>query len=259
MIGETQKGTNMRFQWLVGAAACALLGSPAFAQDKASGQVAESFEREIKKVVTGNFLIGLPKDYEKETTKRFPLIIFLHGSGERGSDIEIVKKHGPPKLIAAGKDMPFIVVSPQCPSNEGWSVDMLNGMYKHITKKYRVDKERVYLTGLSMGGFGTWAWAIDSPGKFAAIAPICGGGDPKKVEAIKGMPTWVFHGGKDNAVPIQRDQEMVDALKALGSDVKFTIYPEAGHDSWTETYDNPELYTWFLKHTRKAKEKEKSE
>ncbi len=249
----------MRFQWMLGAAAVALLGSPVLAQDKPGGQVAESFEREIKKTVKGDFLIALPKDYEKEATKKFPLLIFLHGAGERGSDLEMVKKHGPPKLITAGKELPFIVVSPQCPTNERWSVDVLNGMYKHVTKKYRVDKERVYLTGLSMGGFGTWEWAIDSPGKFAAIAPICGGGDPKKVAALKEMPVWVFHGGKDPVVPIKLSQDMVDALKAIGSEVKFTIYPEAGHDSWTETYDNPELFKWFLQYTRKAKEKDKGE
>jgi predicted peptidase len=122
-----------------------------------------------------------------------------------------------------------------------------------VQSKYKVDPDRVYLTGLSMGGFGTWETATQYPERFAAIVPICGGGRPYTVARLKNLPTWVFHGEKDNVVPIKRSEEMVDALKKAGGDVKFTRYPEAGHDSWTETYNNPELYDWFLKHTRGQK------
>ena len=101
-----------------------------------------------------------------------------------------------------------------------------------------------------MGGFGTWALAAAHPERFAAIAPICGGGDPKQAERLKDLPIWVFHGAKDPTVPLARSEEMVKALKEAGGEPKFTVYPDAGHDSWTETYDNPELYEWFLAHKR---------
>ena len=122
-----------------------------------------------------------------------------------------------------------------------------------MTEKYSVDKDRVYLTGLSMGGFGTWALAAKEPQRFAAIVPMCGGGDPKTADRIKDLPIWVFHGEKDTSVPIARSQEMVDALKALHADVQFTRDPDAGHDCWTQSYANPKLYEWLLAHTRGPK------
>ena len=122
-----------------------------------------------------------------------------------------------------------------------------------LARHKAADPDRVYLTGLSMGGFGTWETATEYPERFAAIAPICGGGRPYTAARLKKLPTWVFHGEKDPVVPIKRSEEMVDALKKAGGDVKFTRYPEAGHDSWTETYNNPELYEWFLKHQRGQK------
>jgi DNA gyrase inhibitor GyrI len=101
-----------------------------------------------------------------------------------------------------------------------------------------------------MGGYGTWEMAMCYPEKFAAIAPICGGGDPYEIKNLKEIPAWVFHGDKDNTVPISEDQTMVDALKECGGNVEFTIYPDGTHDVWTETYNNPELYTWFLSHKK---------
>jgi predicted peptidase len=214
------------------------------------GQTAQSFVRTLAKPVSGKFLLYLPETYGRNRQQRWPLILFLHGMGERGDNLELVKKHGPPKLVASGKQFPFIIVSPQCPTNGWWSTATLNGLLDGVTEKYAVDADRVYLTGLSMGGFGAWSLAMEQPERFAAFAPICGGGDPKRADRIKHIPVWVFHGGKDQTVPIQRSQDMVDALKALGADVQFTIYPEAGHDSWTATYDNPKLYEWFLQHKR---------
>ena len=126
-----------------------------------------------------------------------------------------------------------------------------------ITENYHVDTKRIYLTGLSMGGYGTWAVGIANPEKFAAIVPICGGGEEMSIrrvrrtkgEALKSLPVWVFHGAKDSVVPLEQSQKMVDALKRVEvTEVKFTIYPEANHDSWTQTYNNPELYEWLLKH-----------
>jgi predicted peptidase len=127
---------------------------------------------------------------------------------------------------------------------------VLNALLDSVTRHYRVDKKRVYLTGLSMGGYGTWALAAAHPEKFAAIAPICGGGNPADAPKLAKLPIWVFHGGKDTTVPLQRSQEMVDAIKSAGGDPKFTIYPDAGHDSWTETYNNPEFYQWLLSQAR---------
>ncbi|MBN1384144.1 MAG: discoidin domain-containing protein [Elusimicrobia bacterium] len=219
-----------------------------------SVQQCKTFKKKFTKTVTLNYLLFTPENYSKDKDKKWPLILFLHGAGERGSNLDSVKIHGIPKIVENKKDFPFIVVSPQCPTGEWWSedflVEALNGLVDRIVRTYRVDKERVYVTGLSMGGFGTWALAIAYPEKFAAIAPVCGEGDPGKVYRIREIPAWVFHGKKDETVPIENSQVMVDALKKCQGNVKFTIYPEAGHDSWTETYDNPELYKWFLEHKK---------
>jgi predicted peptidase len=130
---------------------------------------------------------------------------------------------------------------------------VLDALLDHIVYRYRIDQERIYVTGLSMGGFGTWRLAAQYPDRFAAIAPICGGGDPRDAPRISQLHVWAFHGAKDTIVEPEKSREMVDALKKAGSDVKLTIYPEAGHDSWTKTYNNPELYTWFLEHRRPDK------
>jgi predicted peptidase len=234
--------------------ALAALAVPGWAgaQDQpAQAQSAQTFKRQITKTVTGNYLLYIPADYKRDKHHPTPLLMFLHGSGERGDDLEMVKRHGPPKLIAAGHAFPFIVVSPQCPSDSrGWDTDMLMGLLDEVSHNYTVDPDRIYLTGLSMGGFGTWQLAIDHPDKFAAIAPICGAADSRNAAKIKDLPIWVFHGAKDETVSIEPDKAMVAALKALGSTVKFTVYPDLGHDSWTVTYDNPDLYTWLLQQKR---------
>ncbi|MDX2444112.1 MAG: prolyl oligopeptidase family serine peptidase [Bacteroidales bacterium] len=193
------------------------------------------------------YLLYLPGNYKKT---ELPLIMFLHGAGERGSNIELVKKHGPPKLVEQN-DFPFIIVSPQCPAEKWWDINLLNELLDEVTKLYKVDKSRIYLTGLSMGGYGTWALAAKYPQKFAAIAPICGGGDPNNAESIKSIPTWVFHGAKDSVVPLSESEKMVKALRKVDGFVTFTVYPEAGHDSWTDTYNNEALYDWFLNYQKK--------
>jgi predicted peptidase len=220
--------------------------------DDAPAQQAKTFEKEITVKVKLKYLLFLPKGYDADTSKRWPLMLFLHGAGESGDDLEKVKMHGPPKLVASKPDFPFIVVSPQSPGR-GWNPDTLNALLDDLSGTLRVDPDRVYLTGLSMGGFGTWALAASNPGRFAAIAPICGGGNPRDASKIKGLPIWVFHGAKDPVVPLSASKSMVDALEAAGApEVKFTVYPEAGHDSWTETYNNPELYDWLLSKKRSA-------
>ncbi len=230
--------------------ASAQKGSDNAAIPRSGQQVDQTFQGKITKTVSAQYLIYLPKPYAEDKGVKWPLLLFLHGAGERGSDVNKVKAHGPPRLINEGKEFPFIVVSPQVPEGQWWDPEILNGLLNSVTKKYRVDKDRVYVTGLSMGGFGTWALAMAYPHRFAAIAPIAAGGDPTHIAEIRHLPTWVFHGAKDAIVSIDQDQKMVDALKAAGGDVRFTVYPEAGHDSWTETYNNPELYTWLLSHRR---------
>jgi len=231
------------------AVALFLIGCSSTKQIQPVGQQAKTFSKEVKKMVEINYLLYLPKDYNSAQEK-FPLMLFLHGSGERGHDLNLVKTHGPPKLIAQGKDFPFIVVSPQCPENVWWSAEDLSALIDEIVQNYNVDEKRIYVTGLSMGGYGTWALAEKYPDKFAAIAPVCGGGNPLTICKIGKLPVWVFHGAKDPVVPVKEAQQMVDALKKCGNDVKLTIYPEAGHDAWTETYNNPELYDWLLKQSR---------
>ena len=203
--------------------------------------------------VRHNYFLYLPKDYENG--KDFPLMLFLHGAGERGNGskeaMELVKVHGPPKLIAAGEEFPFIVASPQCKSDGWWNAAELSVLVDHLESHFNVDKNRIYVTGLSMGGFGTWALAMHEPDRFAAIAPVCGGGNAiaaKYTQSLK-SPVWAFHGAKDTVVPLSASEEMVEVLKSQNhSNVKLTIYPEASHDSWTETYNNKELYKWLLSH-----------
>lgn len=210
-----------------------------FAEEKA-----ELFEKQITVTVKAGYLVVLPEGYQAD--RKYPLLLFLHGSGERGDNLELVKTHGPFAKVKELK-LPFIIVAPQCPANKYWDTDMLNYLLDELLVKYPVNPDQVYLTGLSMGGFGTWFWAMAHPDRFAAIVPICGGGEPSLVNAkMKDLPVWAFHGAKDKAVPLQRSQDMVDAVNRIGGKVKFTIYPEAEHNSWTETYDNPELYQWLL-------------
>ena len=201
----------------------ALLAASAGARQEESGQQsAQSFEAKITKTISGRYLFYLPKKYgdEAEKEKKWPLLLFLHGAGERGDKIENVKQHGPPKLIAQGKEFPFIVVSPQCPENEWWSAEVLNGLLDTIIKKYRVDENRIYCTGLSMGGFGTWALAMEYPNRFAAIAPICGGGNARNIAGIKDIPAWAFPGATDSVVPLPAGQTVGDARKAAGGTVQ---------------------------------------
>ena len=214
-----------------------------------TGQHPQTFEREITRTVSINYLLYLPEAYDG-SEEPWPLILFLHGAGERGVDLEQVKRHGPPKIVEEGKDLPFVLVSPQCPKDEWWSPDVLNALLDEVIANHRIDEDRIYVTGLSMGGFGTWHLAIQYPHRFAAIAPICRGGMPYLTHRIKHIPAWVFHGARGGTVPIEKSEEMVNALKRHGGEVRFTVYPEAAHDSWTETYDNPELYEWFLSHRR---------
>jgi predicted esterase len=177
--------------------------------------------------------------------------MFLHGTGESGDNLEKLKVYGPPQLIEKGKKFPFIIVSPQATNAEtGYQVEPLKGLLEDLKKQYRVDEDRVYLTGLSMGGYATWELAEKHPEEFAAIAPLCSGGDYTKVWKLRHMPVWCFHGAKDDAVPLSASQQMIDSLKKYNSNVRFTIYPNANHNCWDITYNNDSLYNWFLTQKR---------
>ncbi len=199
-----------------------------------------------------DYLLYLPPGYQDG--EKLPMIVFLHGAGERGDDLARVKSHGPPKRVESDPGFEFIVLSPQCPAGQRWQTADVIELVEHIRDTRKVDPDRIYLTGLSMGGYGTWDVAVRYPRHFAAIAPICGGGNPRFARRIRDLPAWVFHGAKDQVVPLSQSQEMVEALREAGGDPKFTIYPEAGHDSWTEAYAGRALYDWFLQHRRSVPE-----
>ena len=229
-------------------------------------QTPVAFKKKLTTTTEGKYLLFLPVDYKKGTSKRWPLLLFLHGAGERGTNIWKVAAHGPPKIVKDTPDFPFIVVSPQCPSGERWSVGSLTALLDDVTRRYAVDTNRVYLTGLSMGGYGAWKLGLAHPERFAAIVPICGGGETidvllasrQQAAALKSMGIWAFHGAKDPVVPVEESERMVNVLKRGGcTNVQLTVYPDAGHDSWTEAYSNPRLYDWLLAHKRKERSRQK--
>jgi predicted peptidase len=205
-------------------------------------------------------LLYLPKDYHTAKNRRWPLLLFLHGAGERGTDLALVAKHGPPKLVARKMEFPFVIVSPQCPAGRIWDDDALLALLDQAIARYRIDARRVYLTGLSMGGYGTWSLGLKYPERFAAIAPVCGGGSGADVllagaataRALRSLAVWAFHGARDTVVPVTESKVMASALRKAGCRrVRLTVYPDAEHDSYTRTYNRPELYQWFLCHRRK--------
>ena len=208
---------------------------------------------------TVRYWLYLPLDYDKQAEgDGTPLLLFLHGAGERGDrpeEIDKVKVHGPPKLLDRPefqKNWPCVTVSPQCKHNFAWSPEQLMLLLDHIEKEFRIDKNRIYVTGISMGGFGTWMCLHDSPKRFAAGAPICGGAKPEWAKAVKDIPIWNFHGDQDGAVPFALSQGIVDAIKAAGGcSIIFTVYGGAGHDVWTRTYDNRLLYDWLFSLSKK--------
>jgi predicted peptidase len=241
-------GHSMAVQYAI------LVRSQALAQKGAQALQEKRFEKDITVKATINYLLYLPEGYGKDD-RAWPLVLFLHGASESGSDLNKVKTHGPPKLAAGGKDLPFILVAPQS-ARRGWDPATLNALLDDVVATHKVDRDRIYVTGLSMGGYGTWALAAAYPERFAAVVPICGGGNPADAGKLKDLPIWVFHGGKDRVVPPSQSEDMVKALKEKGAaNIKYTLYPEAGHDSWTEAYNDPELYQWLLRQKRAAGKK----
>ena len=196
----------------------------------------------------GEALVVLPEGYDADPDRRWPLLVFLHGAGERGDSLDLVAAHGPARERREGRDFPFVIVAPQVPEGGRWTVGRVVAATDDALARYWVDPDRVYLTGLSMGGFGTWEAIEAVPERFAAAVPVCGGGNRLGIGAARDVPVWAFHGAMDTVVPVGMSVDMVRALRAAGGAVRFTVYPDAGHDSWTETYANPEVYEWLLSH-----------
>lgn len=205
-----------------------------------------------------NYLLFLPSSYGKDPQYKWPLIMFFHGAGGIGDNVNIIKNDGIPYIVEQNPDFPFVALSPQIPNpyqytwvwNEPALYEVMTALLDNIIANYAVDVNRVYLTGASLGGRWVWGMAIAHPEKYAAIAPVCGAVSyPSQACALKDVPVWAFHGAKDTDVSIWTTDVMVDAIKACGGDVKYTVYPDLGHDIWRVTYTNQELYDWFLSHS----------
>lgn len=210
------------------------------------------FLKKIHKDANGHeaeYVLFIPHDYTGE--KPYPLILFLHGAGEtKGGQKMPVEVGLGPATRKNEKSFPFIAIFPQS-EKRTWMANSEDGkramaILAEVEKNYKVDQKRVYLTGLSMGGFGTWSFAAAYPDKWAAIVPICGGGNPSAAEKIKHIPCWCFHGDADTSVPVKRSRDMIEALRKAGAEPKYTEYPNVGHNSWDRAYATKELYTWLL-------------
>lgn len=193
--------------------------------------------------------VVLPAGYEAKPRERFPLILFLHGGGGLIPQDNLI-----PEYAKTRTDFPFLVVTPR--GDRGWSVERLDALLKEVEDRYRVDRKRVYVTGLSMGAFGGWSLAAAFPRRFAALALVAGGGDPAEACTLKNVPVWLFHNRADPVVPAARSEELAAALKACGApqvrvDVFETVEPGLwAHNAWKAAYMGPALYEWLLQHTR---------
>lgn len=197
------------------------------------------------------YMISLPEGYCED--KKYPMIVALHGAGERGEDVSLVTVHGVAKYVEAGLKLDAVVIAPQCPANLVWNslTFELKELIDHIAATYSVDADRIALTGLSMGGFGTWEMGISYPDFFCALAPVCGGGMSWRVGLIGKTPVWAFHGDVDNVVPKENSYMMVDALKSKGGNVRLTVFHGVGHNSWESAYETTNVIQWLLSQNRR--------
>lgn len=213
----------------------------------------------------------LLKPVKTEKKTNYPLIIFLHGSGERGNDNEKQLIHGT-WLFKQKENLanyPAYVMAPQCPEGQRWvevdwkkkttrmpdepsqSLSLVMEMMDILLSTYPIDPNRIYVTGLSMGGYGTWDLICRYPDRFAAAVPICGGGDAECAEFIKDIPVWAFHSSDDPVVPVEQTRNMIEAIRAAGGNPRYTEYSNAGHGSWKPAYEEPELLPWLFAQKRK--------
>ena len=209
-----------------------------------------------------HYISYTPKEYNDDKLKKWPLLIYLHGGSSRGTDTIDLYCCGIPDQIWRKREFPFIIVAPQCPINQRWTTDnWFENFYEEVTTKYRVDSNKIYLTGTSLGGEGTWYLAIKYPEKFAAIAPMSGFTHNmdyiiKNIDKLIDIPIWAFHGKVDKVVEFEDTEWMINRLKEKNEDLKFTADPNAGHEMYWSVYPEQELYDWFLQHDKRMKNKE---
>lgn len=212
-------------------------------QEPGAGEEGEEKQGEL------GYLLIRPTEAQVLPDRPLPLLVFLHGAGERGSDLDQVKAHGPPRHAVEAGGLPFLVLAPQCPADDWWDSKLLLGLIRKVADEE--DCGPICLTGLSMGGFATWALLAAEPDLFACAVPVCGGGDPATAARFTGVPVWAFHGEDDDIVPVERTREMERALLAAGAkQLRTTYFKGVGHDSWTPAYATPGLYAWMLSHAR---------
>jgi predicted peptidase len=228
----------------------ALIAGVAFAEQRSSGdpKQQDSFEVKNSAAAKMGYLLFLPQGYET-SQRKWPLLLFLHGAGECGTNLNLLKRNGPTKYVLSHPEFPFILVAPQ--TKGGWDFRSVMALLNETVGSYRVETSQIYLTGLSMGGSGTWSVAAAHPERFAAIVPVSGVGDPAMASKFMALPTWVFHGAQDPVISVEWSRKMVAAIKAAGGTVKYTEYPKAKHNVWARTYNNPELYSWLLAQKRR--------
>ncbi len=207
-------------------------------------EIKAEFSKEIKEVKKISYIL----DYPKEAKGKVPLMVFLHGSGERGNDLEKVKANGPFKYRDAMKE-PVAILAPQCPANTWWDTDAIYHLIQDIQKKYKIDESRIYLTGLSMGGWGTLKLAGEHPEMFAAVASVCAPTDRVMVANIqnyKNLNIKVFHGGMDDVVLPENAFNFYQKLHPVNPKAELIIFPNDNHNSWDSTYSDPKLYEWMF-------------
>ena len=193
-----------------------------------------------------DYLLYLPPKYDAE--RKWPLVVYLHGAGARGADLNLVRRDGLPRQVDRGKQLDFVLLSPQCPAESRWDPVLVVGLIDHISSSLSVDRDRVCLTGYSMGGFGTWETASFDPSRFAAIAPLAGGGNTSRAGRLT-MPIWAFHGEKDEVVLLEASRAMIDAVRACGRSAQLTVLAGQGHGICDEAYQD-ELFRWLLAQRR---------
>lgn len=235
--------------WTAALLSLALAASPAAAKPKAPPAIEGQTAQPPIEAAGYPYQLFLPKGYLADTDTQYPLLVFLHGSGERGDDVAKVKVHGPPKIADRNPAFPFVTVSPLLGADQDWDIAKLDRLVDYIAAAYRIDPARIYLTGLSRGGHASWRWAIAEPKRFAAVAPVAGRGNPGEACRLMDLPVWAFHGDRDDVVTPEGSFAMARAIRACGGrKARLTIYPDLGHNAWDPAYDDPALYAWLLEH-----------
>jgi predicted peptidase len=209
-----------------------------------------AFDTTVVQRVTARYRLYLPPGYARGA-KRWPLVLFLHGAGERGNDLTLLSRTGLSKL-ADTRPFPFILVAPQVAEEEIWSTPALAALLQRLTTDLPVDPDRIYLTGLSMGAFGAWDLATAYPDRFAALVLISGGGNPVPACRLRDVPVWLVHGRTDDVIPVEESELLARRLEACGGRVRLTVYPDVGHDAWSQTYEDPGFLKWLLAQRREG-------